>query len=283
MSVWLITGCSSGLGREIAKAALKQGEKVIAASRNASRLSELRSLGAAAISLNVNGTQTEIDADIGEAAKIHGTIDILVNNAAYVLVGGIEETSDAEARAQFETNVFGPLSVIRSILPLMRTQKSGVIANIGSLGGYASFAGSGYYCASKFALAGLTEALRAEVSPLGIQATVIEPGYFRTDLLKGDVDGRTAAANSIADYKPTIDNVKNMLDSYDGKQLGDPVKGAQVIVEALKGTGRAAGKTLPARLWLGSDTAPFVLATQERQNKEMEEWKDLIASTDHGS
>ena len=191
--------------------------------------------------------------------------------------------SDAEARAQFNTNVFGPLSVIRSVLPFMRAQKSGVIANIGSLGGYASNAGSGYYCATKFALAGLTEALRAEVGPLGIQATVIEPGYFRTNFLKADVDGKTVAAKTIDDYKPTIDNVKSMLSMYDGKQPGDPAKGAQVIVEALTGTGRAAGKNLPARLLLGSDTAPYVASIQERQNKEMEEWKWLIATTDHAN
>jgi NAD(P)-dependent dehydrogenase (short-subunit alcohol dehydrogenase family) len=153
----------------------------------------------------------------------------------------------------------------------MRAQKSGIIANIGSLGGYASNAGLGYYCATKSALAGLTEALRAEVGPLGIQATIIEPGNFRTSFLKAGVDGKTVAAKAIEDYKPTIDNVKNMLDSYDGKQPGDPAKGAQVVVEALTGTGRAAGKTLPARLLLGSDTAPFVASTQERQNKEMEE------------
>ncbi|GFF54917.1 hypothetical protein IFM46972_10140 [Aspergillus udagawae] len=281
MAVWLITGCSSGLGKEIAKAALKHGEKVIATSRNASRLSELKSLGATTVSLNVNGTPAEIDATVVEAAKVHGTIDVLVNNAAYVLIGGIEETSDTEARAQFDTNVFGPLSVIRSVLPFMRAQKCGIIANIGSLGGYASNAGSGYYCATKFALAGLTEALRAEVGPLGIQATIIEPGYFRTNFLKADVDGKTVAAKTIDDYKPTIDNVKSMLSMYDGKQLGDPAKGAQVIVEALTGTARAAGKTLPARLLLGSDTVPYVASIQERQNKEMEEWKELIATTDH--
>lgn len=163
----------------------------------------------------------------------------------------------------------------------MRAQKSGVIANIGSLGGYASNAGSGYYCATKFALAGLTEALRAEVGPLGIQATVIEPGYFRTNFLKAGVDGKTVAAKTIDYYKPTIDNVKNMLSMYDGKQPGDPAKGAHVIVEALTGTGRAAGKSLPARLLLGSDTVPFVASIQERQNKEMEEWKELIATTNH--
>ncbi|KAJ6078828.1 hypothetical protein N7467_008581 [Penicillium canescens] len=283
MAVWLITGCSSGFGKEIAKAALKHGENVIATSRNASRLSELKRLGATTISLNVNGTPAEIDATVVEAAKVHGTIDVLVNNAAYVLIGGIEETSDAEARAQFNTNVFGPLSVIRSVLPFMRAQKSGVIANIGSLGGYASNAGSGYYCATKFALAGLTEALRDEVGPLGIQATVIEPGYFRTNFLKADVDGKTVAAKTIDDYKPTIDYVKSMLSMYDGKQPGDPAKGAQVIVEALTGTGHAAGKTLPARLLLGSDTAPYVSRIQERQNKEMEEWKELIATTDHAN
>jgi NAD(P)-dependent dehydrogenase (short-subunit alcohol dehydrogenase family) len=165
----------------------------------------------------------------------------------------------------------------------MRAMKSGVIANIGSLGGYASNAGSGYYCATKFALAGLTEALRAEVGPLGIQATVIEPGYFRTNFLKADVDGKTVAAKTIDDYKPTIDNVKDMLNMYDGKQPGDPAKGAQVIVEALTGTGRAAGKALPARLLLGCDAVPFVASIQERQNREMEEWKELISTTDHAN
>ncbi|KAH9213894.1 hypothetical protein DL95DRAFT_301465 [Leptodontidium sp. 2 PMI_412] len=281
MAVWLITGCSSGFGKEIAKAALRHGDKVIAASRNASRLSELKGLGASPISLDVNGTPEEINASIVEASKIHGSFDILVNNAAYVLVGSIEETSDQEARDQFNTNVFGPLSVIRSVLPFMRAQKSGVIANIGSIGGYASFAGSGYYCSTKFALAGLTESLRAEVAPLGIQATVIEPGYFRTSLLQANVDGKTVAAASIDAYKSVMDGVKGMMDSYDGKQSGDPALGAQIIVEALTGTGRAAGKSLPARLLLGSDTVPFVAGIQERQNKEMEEWKELVVITDH--
>ncbi|KAG4442131.1 hypothetical protein IFR05_002417 [Cadophora sp. M221] len=270
MAVWLITGCSSGFGKEIAKAALKHGDKVIAASRNASKLIELKGLGASPISLNVNGTQDEINASILEASKIHGSFDILVNNAA-----------DKEARDQYNTNVFGPLSVIRSVLPFMRAQKSGVIANIGSLGGYASFAGSGYYCSSKFALAGLTESLRAEVGPLGIQATVIEPGYFRTSLLQADVDGKTIVAASIDAYKSTMEGVKGMMDAYDGKQPGDPALGAQIIVEALTGTGRAVGKKLPVRLLLGSDSVPFVAGIQERQNKEMEEWKDLVLTTDH--
>ncbi|KAH8587535.1 hypothetical protein B0O99DRAFT_526704 [Bisporella sp. PMI_857] len=281
MAIWLVTGCSSGLGKEIAKAALNHGDKVIATSRNASRLSELKRLGAVPISLDVNGTPEEISAAVVEASRVYGTFDILVNNAAYVLVGSIEETIDNEARAQFNTNVFGPLSVIRSVLPFMRAQKAGVIANIGSLGGYASFAGSGYYCATKFALAGLTEALRAELAPLGIQATIIEPGYFRTSLLQPDVDGKTVAVGSIEEYKSTMDGVKHMLDAYDGKQPGDPTLGAQVIVEALTSTGRASGKTLPARLLLGSDTVSFVASVQARQNKEMEEWRDLVVTTDH--
>jgi len=227
MAVWLITGCSSGFGKEIARAALKHGDKVIATSRNTSSLSDLKILGAATIILNVNGTATERNTSVCEAAKIYGTIDVLVNNAAYVLITGTEEAmydhilpscsklivySDAEVRAQFDTNFFGPASIIRSVLPFMRAQKSGVIANIGSLGGYASNAGSGYYCATKFAIAGMTEALRAEVAPLNIKATAIEPGYFRTGFLNSEVGGKIIAAKSIEDIRSTMEPVKAMID-----------------------------------------------------------------------
>ncbi|KAG4432455.1 hypothetical protein IFR05_012070 [Cadophora sp. M221] len=219
----------------------------------------------------------EFDEDEGDISNL----GLDEEKVEYDYTSSIEETSDHEVRAQFNTNVFGPLSVIRSVLPFMRAKRSGVIANIGSLGGYASFAGSGYYCSSKFALAGLTESLRAEVGPLGIQATVIEPVYFRTSLLQADIDGKTVAAASIDAYKSTMERVKGQMDSYDGKQPGDPALGAQIIVEALTGTGRAAGKTLPARLLLGSDSVPFVAIILERQNKEVDEWKGLVVTTDH--
>ncbi|KAL3419203.1 retinol dehydrogenase [Phlyctema vagabunda] len=281
MAVWLITGCSSGFGDEITKAALEHGDKVIATSRNVSKLANVKSLGAATIALDINGSQTDVDATIAEAIKFYGKIDILVNNAGYALIGATEEASDEEAKAQFDTNVFGLMSVTRAVLPYMRAQKSGTIANMGSIAGWAASGGIGYYCASKFAVVGLTEALREEVAHLNIKATVIEPGYFRTNFLNADLGNKTVAKKTIDDFKPVMDPIKDAFVQYDRAQAGDPKKGAQVIVEALTGTGRAAGKSLPARLPLGKDAAEFIAGTTERHRKELDDWKELASSTDH--
>ena len=154
---------------------------------------------------------------------------------------------------------------------------------VGSLGGYASSAGTGYYSATKFALAGLTEALRAEVSPLGITATIIEPGYFRTNFLSTssstDAINMQHAALSIPDYAPMRASLNAGIEGYAGKQPGDPEKGAQVIVEALTGTGRGEGRVLPARLLLGVDAMPFWEGVRERQDEEMKGWKDIVSAT----
>jgi NAD(P)-dependent dehydrogenase (short-subunit alcohol dehydrogenase family) len=160
----------------------------------------------------------------------------------------------------------------------MRSHRTGVIANVGSIAGWTSTVGCGLYCASKFALVGITEALRAEVAHLGISVTIIEPGYFRTGLL---VEGKKmVAGKTIEDLKPVMEPLREMLGRYDGNQPGDPVKGAQVIVEALTGTGRCKGKQLPVRLVLGRDAVEVVEGVLERERREVEEWRELAVSTD---
>ncbi|RAO73525.1 uncharacterized protein BHQ10_009537 [Talaromyces amestolkiae] len=199
---WFITGCSSGFGKAIAQAAHGLGDNVVATSRDAAKLEDLRKAGIFTVSLDVNAPKHNIEAVVAEAVKKYGTIDILVNNAGYILEGGIEEVSDEEARAHFDTNVFGQIAVSRAVLPYMRGQKSGVIANMGSIAGWQGGINCGYYCATKFAIAGISEALRAECEPLGITVTVVEPGYFRTDFLSGG--HKVSPKNSIEDYVPII-------------------------------------------------------------------------------
>ena len=188
-------------------------------------------------------------------------------------------TSDDEIKAVFETNVFGQLAVIRAIMPHMRARKSGVVANIGSIGGWKGEAGFGAYCATKFALVGLTQGLREEVAHLGIDVTLIEPGYFRTNLLSGGA--RVSAAKVIDDLKPSLDPLRNLVLGIDGQQPGDPVKGAQVIVEALTGGGRCQGRKLPSRLALGRDAVGYVRGYLEEERRELEGWADVVSTTDH--
>lgn len=189
-----------------------------------------------------------------------------------------KENSDEEARAHFDTNVFGQLAVTRAVLPYMRGQKSGVIANMGSIAGWQGGINCGYYCATKFALAGITEALRAECQPLGITVTAIEPGYFRTDFLSGG--HKVSPKNSIEDYVPVIKPYKDMFSMYDHMQPGDPAKGAQLIVEALTGTGRCSGRELPVRLAIGSDAVAMIGGVLEGNKKELDAWTDLAVTTD---
>jgi len=278
MAVWLITGCSSGFGDEVAKAALARGDKVIATARNASKLSSLADLGATTLSLDITASDSEIQSVIRKAVSVYGAIDILLNNAGYILEGAVEEASSEEILAAFNTNVFGHMTVTRAVLPVMRAQKSGVVATMGSIAGWRGGAGSGYYSAVKFSVAALMEALRDEVSPLGIQALVIEPGYFRTNFL--GAGAKTSVKLDIDDYRPVMSAVKQALVQYNGKQPGDPVKGAQLIVEALTGSGRFEGKKLPVRLALGSDAVKVIAEVIDGRKRELDEWTELSKTTD---
>lgn len=277
--VWLITGCTSGFGAEIAKAALAHGDKVVATARDPSRLTDLASAGALTERIDVTESDEILKKTIDKIVGQTGTIDILVNNAGYILAGGVEECSRAEIEAQFNTNVFGQLNMIRAVLPVMRAQKSGVVANLGSIGGWHGTPAAGLYCASKACSTILAESLRQEVAHLGIRVTAIEPGYFRTNFLSGG--HKVTAANVIEDLKPGTGATHAALEGYDHKQPGDPAKGAQVIVEALTGTGRCKGVELPPRLPIGADAYVVINQYMDGHRESMAQRKDLITSTNH--
>ena len=211
-------------------------------------------------------------------ARTGGRIDILVNNAGYILTGGVEECSHEEIQAAFNTNVFGQLNVLRAVLPVMRRQRSGTVANLGSIGGWRGTAAAGLYCATKACAARISESLRLEVAHLGIKVTCLEPGYFRTNFLAPG--HRVQAENAIADLAEGTGAAMQALDAYDRQQPGDPDKGAAVIVEALTGSGRAEGRELPPRLVVGSDAYGIVTSSINSDQTNLELWKDLTTLTD---
>ncbi|KAK9764045.1 hypothetical protein K7432_008806 [Basidiobolus ranarum] len=277
--VWLITGCSSGFGRELVQAALNHGDKVIATARNPAKIEDLVQLGAHTLELDVTSSPSELRQRIEEAIKVYGKIDVLVNNAAYVLQGGIEEASSEETFDQFNTNVFGLLNVTRAVLPEMRSRKSGTIVNIGSIGGWRGTPGVGLYCATKFALAGISEALQAETKHLGIDVMLVEPGYFRTSLLRGG--NSTSASAHITDYDESIGPIRKALSDINNKQPGDPKKGAQVIIDVVTQSGAAKGRGIPVRLALGSDAPVEIENKCNSTLEQLELWREISSSTDH--
>jgi len=279
--VWLITGSTSGFGIAIAKAALARGDKVIATARNPSKpeMSELVSLGASALALDITASESSIASAVASAVALHGRIDILLNNAAYILEGAIEEASHEEILAQFNTNVFGQLSMVRAVLPYMRAQRSGVVGFMGSMGGWGGMVNGGLYCSTKFTIAGIAEALKLEVAHLGIDVTCIEPGYFRTNFLSGG--HRFTAEKRIQDLDEVTQPVREAFNAYDRKQPGDPEKGSRLIVEALTKSGRCEGKgRLPTRLLVGSDAVEYVAGVLEKGRRELDEWRELSVTTD---
>ncbi|KAH6649227.1 hypothetical protein F5144DRAFT_479358 [Chaetomium tenue] len=276
--VWLITGTSSGLGHEIARAALAHGDIVVATARDPGKLADLAAAGAITEQLDVTAPDTTLSATITRIVQRTGTIDILVNNAGYILAGAVEEASRDEAQDQFATNVFGQLNVSRAVLPHMRRQRSGVIANLGSMTGWQGGPAVGLYCASKACAGILSEALRAEVAHLGITVTAVEPGAFRTDFLAQG--HKVRAATHISELDQGTSGTHDVLAAYNQRQPGDPVKAARLIVEGLTGTGRCEGREPPARWVIGSDAHQFVTAALDQQRKVMDEWKDLTTATD---
>ena len=276
--VWLITGCSSGFGQEIALAALAHGDQVVATARDPTKLAQLAERGAITEQLDVLDSDEKLAGRIDEIVKKTGGIDILVNNAGYILAGGVEECSRSEVESQFNTNVFGQLNVIRAVLPIMRAKRSGVVANMGSIGGWHGTPAAGLYCASKACSTILSESLLQEVAHLNIKVAAIEPGYFRTNFLSSG--HKTTAANRIADLAAGTDGTYAGLDAYNHNQPGDPQKGARLIVEALTGTGRCEGRELPVRLSLGSDAYQLVSGYIDGYKTELEAWKDVSTTTD---
>ena len=226
--VWLITGCSTGFGRALARLAAEKGDYVVATVRHNNQRADLEALGSGritAVVMDVTHPDT-VTAGVAEAVEKHGRIDVLVNNAGYGALGSVEEVAEEEVRRQFDVNVFGALRLIRAVLPHMRQQRAGHIINVTSIAGLQGFPGVGIYNGSKFALEGIGEALAADVRPLGIRVTNVEPGPFRTDWA-----GRSAtvATRGIADYAATAARNVAAIQGVSGKQAGDPERGAAAM------------------------------------------------------
>jgi NAD(P)-dependent dehydrogenase (short-subunit alcohol dehydrogenase family) len=227
--IWFITGTSSGFGREIARAALAAGDRVVATARRTDGLADLVEQApdrVRAVAVDVTDPAA-VRAAVDIAVAEFGRIDVLVNNAGYGSRGALEELSDEQVRAQFDVNVFGVLDVLRAVLPVMRAQRSGHVVQMSSVGGVIATLGGAAYAATKFALEGLSEGLAVEVAPLGIRVTLVEPGPFRTDFA-----GRSAAhGEPVEDYALILDPARERFLAQDGQQPGDPARAAQAIVD----------------------------------------------------
>ncbi|KAG9005283.1 hypothetical protein FRB94_000408 [Tulasnella sp. JGI-2019a] len=278
--VWLITGTSSGIGKDLTLAALKRGDKVIATARNLSKIDPvLKSNGADILQLDVTDSLENLKKIAADAVAIHGRVDVLVNNAGYVAVGALEETTPEETFQQFNTNVFGALNVSRAFLPSLRERKSGTIFFIGSVGGWYGSAGIGLYMGTKHAIRGLAESLSLEVTPLGIKVYNIEPGYFRTDFLTPG--NRSEYKPRIADYNSVTQAAHESLVAYNGKQPGDPGKLVEIMIDIARGEGLVAGKgEVPVSFPLGSDCWKMIKEGFATRGKMMDDWKSVIESTD---
>ncbi len=273
MRTWFITGASRGFGSLIAERALRAGDAVIATARNpqdiTERLGEQTNL--LAVRLDVT-REDEAHQAVAAGIKRFGRIDVLINNAGFGVLGAVEETSASETERLFATNVFGLLNVTRAVLPHMRAQRSGRVINISSIGGYQAYMGWGVYGSTKFAVEGITEALHQELAPLGIQATVVEPGFFRTDFL--DEQSLIKTRLELADYDETVGKMRAFAEAANHAQPGDPQKFAEAMLALVN------APNPPQRLALGSDTVARIEAKNRLVAQELAEWNELALSTD---
>jgi len=271
--VWFITGAARGIGLRIVEAALASGDAVVATSRDATSLRERFAGNEALLPLALDVTdEGQAAAAVGAALSHFGRIDVLVNNAGFGLLGAVEEASADEVRRLYETNVFGLLNVTRAALPSMRERRRGHVVNISSVGGYRSGAGFGVYCSTKFAVEGISEALHAELAPLGIHVTVVEPGYFRTEFL--DHSSLSVSPRILADYAATSGAVREAAVRINQRQPGDPKRLARAMIALV------ASPTPPLRLALGTDTLQAIADKNAHVAAETAAWRDLSASTD---
>jgi NAD(P)-dependent dehydrogenase (short-subunit alcohol dehydrogenase family) len=244
--VWFITGASAGFGRALAEAVIARGSKVVVAARRRAALEDLASRApdrVLALPLDVTDAAARTAA-VAHAIARFGRIDVLANIAGRGSLGAVEEFAPEQLRAQMELNFFAAAELTRAVLPQMRTQRSGHVLNLTSIGGLISIGGFGAYCASKFALEAWSEALADEVAGFGIAVTLVEPGNFRTEFA-GDANMRPA--QSLADYRPVIAPIEDFLYGQDGRQPGDPAKAAAAMIAVVE------DQTPPRRLVLGAD------------------------------
>ncbi|MBB5943069.1 oxidoreductase [Xanthomonas sp. 3307] len=268
----LITGASSGFGRALAQAALAAGHRVVGTVRSAQARQEVEALGAAALARVLD--VTDVDAIPGIVTEIEATVgplDVLVNNAGYGHEGILEESPLDALRRQLEVNVVGAVAMMQAVLPSMRQRRRGHIVNITSMGGFITMPGIAYYCGSKFALEGISEALGQEVAALGIHVTAVAPGSFRTDWA-----GRSMVRTprSIADYDALFDPIRDARQAKSGRQLGDPAKAAQAMLALID------APAPPAHLLLGSDALALVSAKLDRLKADIAAWEAVSRSTD---
>jgi NAD(P)-dependent dehydrogenase (short-subunit alcohol dehydrogenase family) len=270
---WFITGASQGLGLEFITQLLQAGHNVAATSRTLSGLEKAAGVHPNLLPLEVDLINEEsVAAALNSAIIKFGKIDVVVNNAGYGQLGALEELTDAESRANFDVNVFGALNVIRKVMPQLRKQGSGHIINIASIAAVSgNFPGWGIYCATKFAMAGFTESLAAEIAEFGIKATVVLPGYFRTNFLKGT--SLAIAKDPIADYKAVRQSEQAHTESIDGNQGGDPAKGVAAVIATVD-----AGKA-PLYLFLGADAVGLAEQKISLLNADINENRALSSST----
>jgi NAD(P)-dependent dehydrogenase (short-subunit alcohol dehydrogenase family) len=271
--VWLITGCSTGFGRELSIAAIKNGDKVAVTARNTEDIVDIvkgNEENAIAIKLDVTN-KADIANAVSETIAKFGRIDVLVNNAGIGYFAAVEESEDDQVRKMFDINVFGLGNMTQAVLPIMRAQKSGHVVNISSIGGLRSFPAVGYYNATKYAVDGLSEALAKEVSHLGIKVTIICPSGFRTDWA-----GRSANNSNIIieDYVTTAEQNKNTIRGNSGNQPGDPKLAALAIIKAVE------AENPPLRLLLGAAAYKGANLKIEELQKDFEEWKETSIGAD---
>ncbi|WP_285022251.1 oxidoreductase [Novosphingobium sp. fls2-241-R2A-195] len=273
---FLITGVSSGLGRAFAEGALGAGHVVVGTGRNPDDAEIFAALApgrAHPLLLDV----THLDAIAGavsEAEQRAGPIDVLVNNAGYGHEGVLEESSMDDLQRQFAANVFGPVAMMKALLPGMRERRRGHIINVTSMGGFITMPGIGFYCGSKFALEGISEALGKEVAPFGICVTALAPGQFRTDWAGRSMD-RTP--RSIADYDAVMDPIRAARQAKSGNQPGDPARAAQALLALVE------APTPPTRLFMGQDALDLVTGKLAGMEAEIAQWRALSQSTSFAS
>ena len=269
--VWLITGCSAGFGREIALAALAAGDRVLATARRPETLAELKDRGGdrvrtAALDVTDAG---QIDTVAKTALEEFGRIDVVVNNAGNGSVGAVEELTMDELRALMEIMFFGAVAVTKAVLPHLRAQGSGTVVQISSMGGQLAPPGFGAYCAAKFALEGISEALAAEVAPFGVKVLIVEPGAFRTEF----GGGRMHRSRTIDAYAVSTGGTREAVENMDGTQPGDPAKAAAAIVRAV------GSDDAPLRLALGADAVEAIRAHHEAVAADLAAWEEVSRAT----
>ncbi len=274
--VWLITGCSSGFGLALASAVLDRGERVVATARQPSSLDELAGRHpqtCRVLALDVTDIE-QVKETVARAAEAFGRIDVVVNNAGYGLVGAFEELGPEQIERNFQTNFFGALAVIRAALPILRSQGSGHIVNISAAAVISNYAGFSIYGATKWALEGVSESLAAELKPLGIKVTIVQPGPFRTDFIGRSLE---RAESHLADYDRTSGRFLRFLETMDGKQPGDPSRAAQAIITAVESTAP------PLRLVLGKYANDKVRKKLADTGRDLTGWEPVGLPTDFTS